>query len=795
MRRFFLLSLVLLMATSVMAMSRVTGRVVDVEGKPIGYATVMAMQGEDVVRGVATDDEGGFVLQLQDGSYNILVEFVGYEAWQQSVSVAGDVDLGEITLKESSTEIGEVVVEAEMITREADRFVVNVAASEQAVGKDGEELLKQSPGVKVDDDEISILGASGTKVYVNGREMKLSGRDLVNYVKGLRAENIQKIEIVPQTGADYDANSSGGMIMISLRKRLDDGLMGSVNFSTAQSGLGSSYSPNISMNAHVGKFDLSASGWFYNFDQDQSIDERTRYLQSLTNIDSETDIDIGGSYGGGSLSAIMQINDKHSVGASLDYNGGKFDTDSKSSTAYTVLSDASLSTLTRSGYTNADKNNSYTATVNYIYKTDEMGSTLKVIGDFTHRKDNGWQDGLTKYEQPQGKADSLYRYDNGNLYRVATASIDRQKMFAPTMSLKYGAKYTWNDVNSDAIYRYQKDEQWVPSTVEDFDISYTENIAALYGVLSMRKGKWGLVAGLRGEYTSTTGKGDVGQDYFSLFPNANVSYMLDKMGQYSLVAQYSRTISRPNFWNLSPSRMQISDYSYQMGNPELDPSYVNNFSLTAVMKYKYSVTLMLSTTKDAIQQMIVPDAEDERMLCIGQVNMPRLNRYALSVNLPFTPTKWWSWNVNLFGMIQEQKLTPESPKTTTEMLNWNSMMTFTLPKQFYVDVNYYGMTDMTVGNMTISTMHFMGVTLKKRIKDEWTLTCGFQNIIPIDMGLTTVQNDFTRTLEQKNFNQRFNVRLGVSYSFATGKQFRSRSVERGDDGSRLQGGNNQGQGQ
>ena len=156
MRRFFLLSLALLMATSAMAISRVTGRVVDTEGKPIGYATVVAMQGEDVVRGVATDDKGGFVLQLQDGSYNILVEFVGYEAWQQSVSVAGDVDLGEVTLKESATEIGEVVVEAEMITREADRFVVNVAASEQAVGKDGEELLKQSPGVKVDDDEISL---------------------------------------------------------------------------------------------------------------------------------------------------------------------------------------------------------------------------------------------------------------------------------------------------------------------------------------------------------------------------------------------------------------------------------------------------------------------------------------------------------------------------------------------------------------------------------------------------------------------------------------------------------------
>lgn len=794
MRRLFLLSLVMLMTTSAMAMSRVTGRVVDAEGKPIGYATVMAMQGEDVVRGVATDDAGGFVLQLQDGSYNILVEFVGYEAWQQSVDVAGDVALGDITLKESATEIGEVVVEANMITREADRFVVNVAASEQAVGKDGEELLKQSPGVKVDDDEISILGASGTKVYVNGREMKLSGRDLVNYVKSLRAENIQKIEIVPQTGADYDANSSGGMIMISLRKRLDNGLMGSVNFTTQQSGLGSSYMPNLSLNAHVGKFDLSASGWFYNFDQEQTISEQTNYTQSLTAINADTEANVGGRFGGGSISAIMQINDKHSVGASFDYNGGNFETDLNSSTEYAVRTDAALATLTRSRYINADKSNSYAATVNYIYKTDDLGSTLKFIGDYTNSNENGWQDGLTRYIEPQGKADSLYRYDNGNLYRVATLSIDRQKMFSQGMNLKYGAKYTWNNVNTDAIYRYQKDELWVPSTVEDYDISYTENIAALYGVFSMRKGRWGLVAGLRGEFTSTNGKGDVEQDYFSLFPNANISYMLDKMGQYSLVAQYSRTISRPNFWNLSPNRIQISDYSYQMGNPELNPSYVNNFSLTAVLKYKYSFTLILSTIKDAIQQMVIPDAEDERMLCIGQVNMPRLNRYGLSVNLPFTFTKWWSWNVNLYGMIQEQQLTPESKKTTSEMLHCSSMMTFTLPKQFYVDVNYFGMTGAETGNISVSAMHNLGITLKKRIKNEWTLSCGFQNIIPLDMDVETVQDDFTRILKQESFNQRFQVRFGISYSFSTGKQFRSRSIEKGVDGSRLQSGkNNQGQ--
>ena len=108
------------------------------------------------------------------------------------------------------------------------------------------------------------------------------------------------------------------------------------------------------------------------------------------------------------------------------------------------------------------------------------------------------------------------------------------------------------------------------------------------------------------EYTFTEGKGaDIDRDYFSLFPNANVSYRLDKEGKHSLVAQYSRTISRPGFWSLTPNRMQVSDYTYQTGNPMLDPSYVNTCSLTAVLAYKYSLTLSASLQDNAIQQLAI----------------------------------------------------------------------------------------------------------------------------------------------------------------------------------------------
>ena len=239
----------------------VSGRVINSKGEGISYATVVAMQ-EGVQRdGSTTDDKGYFLLKLSAGEYDLSIDYVGYKTLSRKITVSADGDLGVLTLEESSTQIGEVVVQANMIRREADRFVVDVVNSASTIGRTGEELLRQSPGVWLKDDEISINGASGAPLFINDRELNLSVEDQVRYLKALRAEDISKIEIIPQTGADHDADSSAGIIKIWLRRRLENGVMGSVSMYSNQSfkGLGWDYDPSASINAHVGKFDLSAS--------------------------------------------------------------------------------------------------------------------------------------------------------------------------------------------------------------------------------------------------------------------------------------------------------------------------------------------------------------------------------------------------------------------------------------------------------------------------------------------------------------------------------------------------------
>ena len=699
---------------------------------------------------------------------------------ERTLRVGENLDMGDVVLEEQATEIGNVVVSAQMIRREADRFVVDVANSTGAIGKDGVEVLKQSPGVWVDDDGISINGSEGTTVYINDREVRLSGEELVQYVRNLRAEDISKIEVVPQTGADYDADSTGGVLKITLKRRLDDGMMGSVRMYGTFGEMGSVYSPSASLNYHVGRFDLSASGWYTNLDTRMLTSERTDYstigaLMEAASENREQDSD-----GGMSFSAVAEVRKNHSLGVSFDYWRWN---DASPTDSYTSYKTSAGERLSESFYDAYDRRANYNATLNYIIKTDTVGSQLKFIADYTQRDTRTGADNSSRVTDMGSTIDSLYNNRNNSLFRVATASAAWDKVLSEHWTLKSGAKYTYNEINSDATYRYLNGGAWVPSVVDDYDISYTENIGALYAIASMRYGRWSAVAGLRGEYTYTYGKGaDMDDSYFSLFPNANLSYSLDADGKHSIVAQYSRTISRPGFWCLTPNRMQVSDYTYQIGNPLLDPSYVDNYSVTAVVAYKYSITLNASIIRNAIQQMSVADSVDPRMVCLSWFNMPVLNYYSVNVSLPLTITKWWDWNTNLMGMIYDQRLTPEDPKVSRTMAQWSSQMSFKLPHNFFIDCDYYGNTNVVVGNVRVKSLHNLSMTLKKRFGDAWTVTCALRNIVSSRQDLIFTQDDFERRVTVDGYGRKFDVRLGVSWNFKSGKAFKAKSVVGDSDG-------------
>ena len=791
MRRFrFWGVLFTMLAISINAIAQrytLSGCVESSDKEPIAYATVVALKDGVQAAGSATNDEGRFSLAVSAGTYTLNVSYIGYTNEVREVTVTSSTDIGVITLTPDDTAIDEVVVTAQLIRREADRFVVDVANSPIALGKDGEELLKSAPGVWIQDDKISINGASGSKIYLNDREVKLDDEQLIAYLRSLRADDIQRIEVVPQTGADYDASSQGGIIKITTKRRIDSGLMGSASLVANGSKEVYNVMPSLSLNYNRGKVNAYGRVWAGTNGQNYVSTEHTDYTSGVV-IDAASTMDDQTTWAGGNIGVVYDITDKHSVGAEIQYNywGGDGLTDTW--TEHTAIN----TTRSEGSYYSKYHSNMLTATLNYIYKLDDKCSILKLIGDYTNSRSprhNDFADATFDITTPNIRRDSTYRYDANSLYQMATATAAIEKVLSPKMTLKGGLKYTFNTNRNDADYEYLKGDAWLPDMVHSYDIGYTENIGAAYAIASARLGRWNLVGGLRGEYTSfRSADGVVKQDYFDLFPNANVSYSLKADGSYSLIAQYSRTISRPSFWALSPNETKVSEYMIQRGNPNLKPSYTNSVSVTAVLKYKYTITLGMQIMQNAIQQTTLVDSDNPELLILQTINYPTLNNYYASVNLPFQITKWWSANVNIMAMYMGQRIYPDEPIRRNFMGGANAQMSFTLPKNFFIELDGYFMHGAQAGNTRIGDTGNIDIVLKKRMFDnKLTLSLGAQNLIPVKQRIYIEEASFERVMAIDQPWQRIAAKFTISYNFNSGKQFRARSVESGsaEDRSRI----------
>ena len=750
-----------------------SGRIVSESGEAIAYATVVLTDEGKQVAGGATNDNGEFTLVAPTGNYLFSARYIGFKSVEREITLDSNTNLGEITLESESTEIDEVVVTAQLIRREADRFVVDVANSPMSIGKDGEELLKSSPGVWIQDDAISINGNSGSKVYINDREVKMEKEQLIAYLRSLRADDIQRIEVIPQSGADYDASSSGGIIKITTKKHLNMGLMGSASL-VAQASRGLyNVMPSVSLNYSQGKVNTYGRIGVGTMRQNYITAEHTDYSNS-TIIDAESELINKSLWGGGNVGVVYDINDRHSVGGEVEFNhyGGTGTTD-------TWTERQSLGAMTRSEgmYDNSSYVNVLTTTLNYIYKLDEMGSTLKLIGDYTR----SFNPNANGYVDSTMGRDSTYRDVTRSLYQLATATIALDKNINQKLNIKAGVKYTYHNNSNIGIYEHLAEGAWITNTERSYNIGYTENIGAAYLIASARLGRVSLVGGLRGEYTSfRSADGLVNQNYFDLFPNANISYSITNDGAYSLVAQYSRTISRPSFWALSPNETKISEYMIQRGNPDLKPSYDNSLSVTGVLKYKYTVTLGMSIKQNAIQQSTLIDKDNPEILILQHINYPTLNNYYLSANLPFQFTKWWSANFNLMGMYLGQRIYIDEPVRRNFMGFASAQMSFTLPKNFFIELSGRYMHGVVAGNTRISDMGNMNVAFKKRMLDnKLTFSLGVNNLIPVKQQITIEEASFKRTMITDQPWMRPTFNFSVSYNFNAGKQFRAKSVESG----------------
>ncbi|HSC39131.1 MAG TPA: carboxypeptidase-like regulatory domain-containing protein, partial [Chitinophagaceae bacterium] len=230
--RFTFIALLLCLGKA-QAQTGISGHV-EAAGKPLPLVSVALLQDSSFVSGGISDDTGNFHLVIpaaKHTSYTLRLSLVGYQPFSKKFTWPDTAFMTRLVLTEKTRTLNEVTVTAKkpLVTRKADRYIVNVEDSYLANGNSGLDVLQKSPGLWVSPDgSIRIKGTQPVTVMINDVVQRMSATELADYLRTLRSEDISKIEIIPNPPSEYEASSAGGIVHIVLKKARKDGLTGSL---------------------------------------------------------------------------------------------------------------------------------------------------------------------------------------------------------------------------------------------------------------------------------------------------------------------------------------------------------------------------------------------------------------------------------------------------------------------------------------------------------------------------------------------------------------------------------------
>lgn len=598
------------------AAETIKGSVKDAQGNAMPFVTVSVLaQDSTLLTGAITDDNGAYAVEVNANRYIIQASYVGY------VTAYGGPDF---VLCEETEKLAEVEVKAKkpLIERQMDKLVVNVSASPLSAGSNGNDILRRAPGVRIDKDGNITVNGKSVEIRVDGKPSYLSGQQLKAMLDGTDGNTIEKIEIISNPSAKYDASGQGGIINIKTKRNMMKGLNGIL--SAAYGGM---YFGDVKRWLQMDMVSLNLN----------YRSEKTYTFGQLTQVFAQNDIDLetyrktptleNYSYSGYAMDFQYYmlkvgndwyIDSVNTLGFILQVPYMKVNQriiDGRNY-AYTV---EGTDTVSKSiSHTGAQiQSPQHTANLNYTHTfNDELERELTVNVDYNRYNNKTANTQLTNY-------DELLPYSLGLIINsqqvidIYSAKLDFQTKFWKTGMIECGVKYglssTNNHMTTDSIF----DDIPLSQTRQDF--RYDEHVAAAYISVGKQFGEhWSVKLGLRGEYTYSFGNwlsadSVTRRSYFNPFPTAYIGYTTSPLGKLqqpiAVSASYTRRIKRPNYWMLNPFRTYVDAYSYQEGNTELTPEFNNDVELHFSWTQYFNVTFNFAHTQDMFSQKttILPD--------------------------------------------------------------------------------------------------------------------------------------------------------------------------------------------
>lgn len=690
-----LLHLSLLAQTSAAGTGTIKGKVLDDNKAPISYASVSVLnEGGELLLGAISDDKGKFELtDVPQGSFVVDIQFLGYASWQQSVQIDAardNINLGTITLTADQQVLDEVVVTAEksQYSLRLDRKVFEVGKDVQVEGSNALDILDQVPQVTVDPTgAVTLRGNGNVQILINGRR---SGLTLNNAIEQIAGENIERIEVVTNPSAAFDANGSAGIINIILKKNQALGFKGQVS-ATVGTPANHMLLPGFTYRSN--KINLFGNyRWRYS-------DYNGRYTSDQ--IDRNTDINV--------LSK-REREDRHDDGQSFYIGGDYFINDKNTFTLAFFRADTKDTDYTALDYTLRDEQDIATPLLreantlekrdynqleaNFTRTYDREGQRLSIDLQYDFWNSRKTWDLATEANDLGLFAEEQLRTLNESGSRDFVLQVDYRQPLGEKTKLNFGGKVENRIVTTNYIAEFEGENGWATFRNIDNDVDYGEMIAAGYVQYEQQIGKLEYQVGLRTEFTEIdiddveNTFGEI-KDYLNLFPSAFLSYPLGEAS--TIQASYSRRINRPNLWNLYPF-FELRDINiFSAGNPNLNPSFTNGFEVTSSHSFdKFSINpgIYHRRTQDPFQYFLQRD--DEGIFVNTPVNVDQENETGVEVSLKYQPARFLrlTGDANYFQFKTTGEFDGQNLDAEGTTWRFRTMANIRLPKDLGIQVRY-----------------------------------------------------------------------------------------------------------
>jgi iron complex outermembrane recepter protein len=781
-KKFILLLLIgVLPNTYTFSQCSISGKIVDPSNAAVPFAPIALMNDSDSViyKGTLTDEKGNYCFnEIKAGTYFIKISVIGFsDTYSEKIEFDSIPKvIAPIILKAGSTDLKEVAISAikDPIEYKNGNIIVNIEGSPLAVGNSVYDLLSHLPGVIVQNDNISIEGSSGVKIFIDDRIQQVSGQQLINLLRSINSSSVEKIEILKNPPVKYDASGAGGIINIKTKKLKITGFSGSVNYNLGR-GFNFIHDGGVSLNYKGKKIALfsNVDGYrgFLRFDNNF---KKSITANSVTTVFDQQAHDYDdGKFLTINLGADWYVNKSNIIGVRCQLDPG-YALRSTSGTNY--ISDDSLS-YSQLKYTSTTPNswvyNSYNFNAEHLF--DTLGTKLTFSTDFyTPYNDvyhGTYENRFLDNNGNETKPSINFKSDNTINFNILSSKLDFEKKLSKTLNLEVGVKESYQKIASDYVLQ-NKDNltgEYITDTTYANKFSYAENISAAYFNLQQQFKKISLQIGLRGENTIvhtesliTDYKYD--KQYFKVFPVLSIDYKRSEKHVFQL--SYNNRINRPNYNSFNPYKSFTNTLTSSIGNPYLMPTISNTINLSHTYKGKISNSFTYRRVSHPFMSYASQnDSTKETIFQTG--NLTNSNIIAYSLFIQNNIYKWWSLTLNVGCYYVDYVGNINSAHYTNSSFTYRGYVgnQFILPKDIKIELNasYNGPRLEEV--YYYKSLLYVGLAIKKSfLKNKLNFTIGVNDLFKLGAARYSV-NFQNQKWESYQYYDSRRVYIGVSYNF------------------------------